>query len=302
MEERDRIANGKKSAVAALSVASNATLVTVKLIIGLMVGSVSVISEAIHSGIDLLAAVIAFFAVRAAGRPADQDHPFGHGKYENVSGTIEAVLIFLAAALIINEAVKKLLHGGEIEQVSLGLAAMGLSVVLNIIVSRKLMIVARETDSVALEADALHLKTDVYTSLGVFIGLGLITLTGYSIIDPIAAILVALLIIKEAWVLTRRAFGGVLDVSLSPEELDEVRTIIRDTISSHPADCVTFHDLRTRKSGSDRQIDLHLEVSPDLPVGEAHRICDEIEQKISARYRSTVTVIHVEPRGGKTAC
>lgn len=211
--------NKLKSNVAMLSVLSNASLMILKLVAGTLIGSVSVISEAIHSGMDLLAAIIAFFAVRKSGKPADEDHPFGHGKVENISGTVEAILIFIAACWIIFEAVRKLRNPEPMDDAWLGIAVMLISVVANIFVSMRLFKVGKETDSVALIADAWHLRTDVYTSVGVFGGLVVIMAGGFVFpgadlrwVDPAAAIGVAILIIKAAYHLTvesaRRAAAG----------------------------------------------------------------------------------------------
>ena len=215
----------QKVAVALLSVISNTVLVLLKIIVGILIGSVSVISEAIHSGVDLLAAVIALFAVRTSGKTPDEGHPFGHGKVENLSGSIEAVLIFLAAGWIIFEAVKKIVTPRAIETPGLGVLVMFLSAAVNLWVSGRLFKVGKETDSVALLADAWHLRTDVYTSLGVMAGLGLI-LTGewlfpgvhFDWIDPVAAIALALLILRAAYALTLKATRDLLDVSLPEEE------------------------------------------------------------------------------------
>src|SRR5512142_2540278 len=160
-----------KSRAASVSVLSNTALVVGKLIVGLLIGSVSVLSEAIHSGIDLVAALIAWWAVRASSAPADDEHPFGHGKLENLSGAIEALLILVAAVWIVIESVQKLVHPTPVEGVGLGIAIMGISSVANLFVSNWLMKVGRQTDSVALVADAWHLRTDVYTSFGVMFGL-----------------------------------------------------------------------------------------------------------------------------------
>ena len=174
----------RKASVARLSVISNTTLMLLKLAVGLAIGSVSVISEAIHSGMDLLAAIIALFAVKISGKPADQHHPFGHGKVENISGTVEALLIFLAAIWIIYEAIKKLLNPQPLEDVGWGVAVMFVSAMVNIFVSRTLFKVGKETDSVALQADAWHLHTDVYTSAGVMAGLGIIWLGSFLFREP----------------------------------------------------------------------------------------------------------------------
>jgi len=188
-----------KSGAALLSVLSNGILIVVKVIVGLLTGSVSIIAEAVHSLIDLVAAVIAWVGVRIADKPADDSHEFGHGKVENVSGTVQAILIFMASGLIIYEAVDKIIHGESIVMTELGIGVMAISVLTNFGVGRVLTRIARKSDSLALEADAKHLNADVYTSLGVFAGLVLIRFTGWVILDPIIAIGVALFICKTAW-------------------------------------------------------------------------------------------------------
>lgn len=280
-----------KTAVAALSVGSNIALTLLKLAIGLSIGSVSVIAEAIHSSVDLLAALIAFFAVRVSGRPPDEMHPYGHGKVENISGTIEAVLIFAAAGLIVYEAVNKLLHSVDLPQVDLGLAAMAVSVVVNVFVSRQLFKVARRTESVALEADAYHLTTDVLTSLGVFAGLLIVRMTGLAILDPIVAIAVAGVIVKTAWEITRRSSVDLLDRSLPNEE----RQLVAQIINDHGDRLVEAHHIRTRKSGPDRHVDLHLVVNANASVAEAHALCDHLEHDLRQALGSCSLNIHVEP-------
>ena len=288
----------EKANVAMLSIVSNTLLTSTKVTVGLISGSVSILSEGIHSGIDLLAACIAFFAVRQSAKPADSQHEYGHGKIENVSGTIEAILIFIAVIFIVLEAVRKLGEiingeGGELEAMALGLgmAVMGGSALINVFVSSRLMKVAKKTDSVALEADALHLRTDVYTSAGVFAGLLAIRLTGWHILDPIIALGVALIIIKAAYDLTREAFFPLVDVSLPESE----KKIITDVLSHHADKYVEFHELRTRKSGSERYVDLHLVVARQISVGEVHELCDLIEHEINMQLKSAQVLIHAEP-------
>ena len=182
----------EKVSAANLSVWSNSLLVAMKLSAGLFMGSVSVISEALHSGIDLVAALIARFSVRRSSEPADRVHQFGHGKFENMSGLLEGSLIFVAAAVIVFEASRRLMSEVEVEFVTAGMAVMAVSAVVNTLVSRRLFRVARKTDSLALEADAYHLRTDVWTSAGVFVALGLIQITDWHAIDPVIAIVVNL--------------------------------------------------------------------------------------------------------------
>jgi cation diffusion facilitator family transporter len=282
--------NEKKVKVAQLSIISNTSLIVMKIIVGVFSGSVSILSEAIHSGLDLIAAIISYFSVRISGIPADNDHPYGHGKYENVSGVIEALLIFIAAIWIMYEASKKIMHRDKIEALGWGFAIMVISALINFYISRRLYKVARETDSIALEADALHLKTDVYTSAGVSIGLLLILITGKTILDPIIAILVALFIIRESYVLLRNAYNPLLDASLPENEIETIRTILE-------SNSISYHNLRTRKSGSQKFVDLHVEMPELTPLKEVHEKCDEIEALIKAEISNTEVNIHMETPG-----
>lgn len=280
-----------KVRVAMLSVLSNTTLIILKLIVGLFSGSVSIISEAIHSGMDLVASIIAFFSVRASSKPADKGHPYGHGKIENVSGVIEGLLIFIAAFLIIKEAIAKLIHPTEVSQTYMAIAVMGISAIVNIIVSRTLYKVAKREESVALEADALHLKTDVYTSAGVALGLLLMKVTGISMLDPITAILVALLIIKEAWSLCKDAFKPLLDACLTEEEELKIKQILE----TYDEKIKGYHKLRTRRSGNIKYIDFHMFVDGGLTVDEAHSLSKEIEKVLEHEIKNTNASIHIEP-------
>lgn len=280
----------KKVRIARLSVLSNTVLIAMKLVVGLMSGSISILSEAIHSFMDLLAAIIAFFSVRVSDTPADENHPYGHGKFENISGVVEALLIFVAAFWIIYEAIKKLINPEPIGSIWLGFAVMTVSAVINAFVSTRLYKVARETESIALEADALHLKTDVLTSAGVAVGMVLIWLTGYHIFDPIAAILVALLILKESYDLLRRAYGPLLDVALPAGEIEKISMVVE----KHCTGNISYHDLRTRKSGSRRYIDFHMNLPSDMTVKEAHELCDLIEADIRKVIPLSEVTIHVE--------
>lgn len=284
----------KKVRTASLSILSNSSLIIMKTVIGLLSGSVSIISEAIHSTMDLLAAIIAFFSVKVSDKKPDEEHPYGHGKVENISGVIEALLIFVAAVWIIYEAINKILNQKEIENLGWGFLVMFISGVINFFVSRRLYKVAKETDSIALEADALHLKVDVYTSLGVALGLGLIWVTGYHILDPIVAILVALLILRESYILLMNAYSPLLDTKLPDNEIE----IIKNAINSKKFGCLTFHQLRTRKSGHLKYVDLHLEVPQRYSVKESHDICDAIEKEIESKIKFIEVHIHVEPCPG----
>lgn len=279
-----------KVKIARLSVLSNSLLILMKVVVGIISGSVSIISEAIHSSMDLVAAVIAYFSVKVSDTPPDSRHPYGHGKVENISGVIEAILIFIAAALIIFEAVRKLF--GEpivLEKIWIGSVIMIISAGINTYVSQRLYKVARQTKSVALEADALHLKTDVYTSAGVAVGLTLIALTDIRWLDPVVAILVALFIIRESYTLLRRAFTPLLDTAWNVDEIEDLERKLNDL-------GVNYHSLRTRIAGNYRFIDIHVEVPKEETVGDAHKYCDEIENDLMANYENLNVTIHVEPK------
>lgn len=290
-----------KSKAAAISVLSNTLLVGLKLAVGLGIGSVSVISEAIHSGVDLLAALIAWVAVREASKPADKEHPFGHGKWENVSGTIEALLIFLAAGWIIWEAVEKFLHPSAMGNVGWGVAVMGVSATVNFFLSAYLLRVAKATDSIALEADAIHLRADVLTSAGVMLGLSVVWIGSMLFpqvdlrwVDPVAAMAVAGLIIKAAWDLTREAARDLVDASLPAEEEEWIRQRI---LALGPS-LRGFHQLRTRKSGSDRFVEFHLALPVEMTVGESHNAGKSITNVIYDRFPGADVNIHIDPCDG----
>lgn len=278
-----------KVRIARLSIISNTLLILMKLVVGLLSGSVSILSEAIHSSMDLIAAIIAFFSVRISDNPPDSGHPYGHGKIENISGVIESLLIFIAAVWIIFEAVKKLLGDQiELESIALGSIVMFISALVNTYVSRKLYKVAKATNSVALEADALHLKTDVYTSLGVAVGLGLIIITGINWLDPFIAILVALFIVYEAYRLMIKAFTPLLDAAWNINEIHELEKTLKRLD-------VSYHDLRTRVAGNYRFVDIHIQIPQDVSVGKAHTYCDKIENELTSIYENLTVTIHVEP-------
>ncbi len=283
-----------KARAAAVSIASNTTLIVFKLVVGLLSGSIAIISEALHSASDLVAAIVAFWSVRRAGEPADARHPYGHEKVENVSGVVEALLIIAAAGVIIYEAVRRLAGGPELDHVWLGIAVMAVSGIVNLIVSlRVLYPVARRTESAALEADAAHLLTDVYTSFGVAAGLLLVKITGQTVFDPLAAIVVAVVIVRTGYVLVVKSTRVLLDETLSDDELDEIRRCLRD----HRGDIISgYHKLRARRAGSRRHIDLHITVDERLTIAEAHDAAEHIAADIRACIPNADVMVHVEPR------
>lgn len=291
----------QKNKWARLSVVSNSFLLVFKIVVGIAIFSISVISEGLHTGIDLIAAIIAAYSVNKAIQPADREHKFGHGKYENVSGTIEAILIFFISLVIIAESGVRIydwsMHGVVRISVDIGIITMFFSTIVNFFVSRKLHKVAKKYDSIAIEADAYHLSADVWTSFGVFIGLLLIRvgqiakIVNIEYIDPIIAIIVGLIILKTAISLTKRSMHGLLDGSLPEKE----EKIILKTIEEHYNKYIEFHELRSRKAGPERHIDLHLVVSKGISVERAHALCDTLESEIEKKLTHTRVIIHIEP-------
>ncbi len=282
----------KKVNTARLSVFSNIFLVIMKITVGIISGSVSIISEAAHSAIDLVASLIAFFSVKVSNMPPDKEHPYGHGKVENISGVIEGLLIIVAAIWIVYHSIHSLIVNEPVQYLQWGIIVMGVSALVNFFVSRKLYKVAKETDSIALEADALHLKTDIYTSVGVALGIGLIWVTGWHILDPVIAIFVALIILWEAYNLIKSAFNPLLDNSLDQQEVDIITAIIEEFTN----DCIGYHHLRTRKSGPYKYIDFHLELPDEMTVKESHNLCDRMEERLKEKFNSVDINIHVEPK------
>lgn len=291
--------NEEKEKTAFLSVISNTILFSLKLVVGIALGSVSIISEAIHSIMDLLASIIAFFSVRKSAEEPDEDHSYGHGKYESISGMVEALLIFIAAIFIIYEAITKLVEptAEPMDQMLMiaGIAVMGISAISNAFVSTRLMKIARKTESIALESDAWHLRTDIYTSVGVMIGLILIWLTGIIILDSLVAIGVALVIMKAAYDLTLKSYKDLIDYRLTD---DEVRRITR-IICEHQSDYVNFHGLRTRRAGPEIFIEFHLVVDKDITVEQSHDLTDHLEEDIKLEFPRACITIHVEPNTGE---
>lgn len=281
----------EKKFAATLSILSNGFIIAFKLVAGIISGSMSIISEAIHSMSDFLASVLTYFAVLRSSRPADKDHPYGHGRYEDMAGFIEGLLIVFASFYIILEACKKIISASSPEfDSTLGIVVMTIAVVANIFVSSYLYYVAKKTDSIALKADAQHLSTDVYSAMGVLIGLVLIKITGITILDPLIAIFVALVILKTGVNITKKTLNTLLDGTLPPEELKQIEEILNNC-----KEIKGYKNLKSRKSGSDRDIALTLLCDGNMSLKDCHNICDIIEYKIKSTLPHAQTTIHCEP-------
>jgi cation diffusion facilitator family transporter len=284
-----------RSGAARLSIIVVVVLIVVKVVVGAITGSLSVLAQAVDSFLDLFAVSITFLALRIADRPADAGHPFGHGKAENIAAIIQAVLIFIAGGSIIYAAVRRVQTHAVLETTEAGIGVMAVSIIASIFLSRHLFRVARKEDSAALEANAHNIAADAYSAAAVLIGLIVVRVTGISIIDPILAGLVALFILKVAFDVLRKSSGGLVDAKLPEDE----EKIIRAAITEHLGrEIVGFHKLRTRKSGNQRYIDLHLVMPKHISIEEAHDMCDHLEKDIEEKLARTDVTIRVEPCGG----
>jgi cation diffusion facilitator family transporter len=281
-----------KSDAAALSIASNALLIALKLAAGAITGSIAILTEAVHSLIDLVASVVAFVSVRKAGEPADAEHPYGHEKVESLAATIEGLLILVGAGIIVYEATRRLVVGASIETLGVGIAVMGFSILANLGVSTVLSRQARLHDSPALEGDAAHLRTDALTSAGVLLGLALVQITGDVAFDSITALAVAVAIVITGIRIIRRSSGVLVDEALPGEEMDEIEAAIAEARTPEVAG---YHKLRARRAGSRRYIDLHVQYRSGTSLERAHELAHAMRDAIEAKIPRAEVLIHVEP-------
>jgi cation diffusion facilitator family transporter len=281
-----------KSRAAAISIASNAILIALKLVAGAITGSIAILTEAVHSLIDLVASVIAFFSVRKADEPADADHPYGHEKVENLAAAIEGMLILVGAGVIIYEATRQLVKGAEVDRLGVGIAVMAFSIVANLGVSSVLSQQAKLHESQALEGDAAHLRTDAMTSAGVLFGLALVQITGDSAFDPITALIVAVAIVWAGFRILRRSSGILVDEALPNVEMDRIEQAIA---SARTPEVAGYHKLRARRAGSRRHIDLHVQYRSGTSLERAHELAHQMRDSIEAEIPQAEVLIHAEP-------
>ena len=281
-----------KSGAAALSIASNALLIAIKLAAGAITGSIAIVTEAVHSLIDLVASVIAFVSVRKADEPADADHPYGHEKVESLAATLEGMLILVGAGIIVFEATHRLVVGAEVQSLGVGMAVMGFSVIANLAVSGVLSRQAKAHESAALEGDAAHLRTDAFTSAGVLVGLALVQVTGDVAFDSITALVVAGAIVAAGLRIIRRSSGVLVDEALPPAEMDRIEAAIA---SARTADVAGYHKLRARRAGPRRYIDLHVQYRSGTSLERAHELAHRMREEIEAEIPKAEVLIHAEP-------
>jgi cation diffusion facilitator family transporter len=281
-----------KSGAAALSITSNAALIAIKLAAGAITGSIAIITEALHSLIDLVASVIAFVSVRKADEPADVDHPYGHEKVESLAATIEGMLILVGAGIIVYEATHRLVVGSPVSSLGVGIVVVGFSIVANLAVSTVLSRQAKATESPALEGDAAHLRTDAFTSAGVLVGLALVQITGNAAFDSITALLVAVAIVTAGIRIIRRSSGVLVDEALPDAEMDRIEAAIA---AARTPEVAGYHKLRARRAGSRRYIDFHVQYVSGTSLERAHELAHEMRDSIEAALPRSEVLIHAEP-------
>jgi len=281
-----------KSGAAALSIASNSVLIAIKLAAGAITGSIAIVTEAVHSLIDLIASVIAFVSVRKADEPADADHPYGHQKVESLAAAIEGMLILVGAGIIVFEATRRLVDGAGVDLLGVGIAVMGFSVLTNLAVSTVLTRQAKAHESPALEGDAAHLRTDALTSAGVLVGLVVVELTGVVAFDSITAIIVAVAIVVAGVRILRRSSRVLVDEVLPDAEMDRIEAAIA---AARTPEVAGYHKLRARRAGSRRYIDLHVQYRTGTSLERAHELAHAMRASIEADVRGAEVLIHAEP-------
>jgi cation diffusion facilitator family transporter len=281
-----------RTPAAALSIVSNSTLILLKVVAGTITGSVAILTEAIHSTIDLIASLVAYFSVRKAGEPADAEHRYGHEKVENLAAAIEGMLILVGSGVIAFEAVRRLAEGSEVDHLGVGIGVIAFSMVANVLVSAYIARRARATESAALEGDAAHLRTDALTSGGVLVGLVLVQLTDATWLDPVVALAVAAAIVVSGVRILTRSTRVLVDEALPGAEMEA----IREEVMAFGAHGVAgFHKLRTRRAGARRYVDLHVQFRAGTTLEDAHATAHALQDAIRARLRNADVLIHLEP-------
>jgi cation diffusion facilitator family transporter len=280
-----------KIRAARFSVGTAAGLAALKLVTGVLTGSLAVVASAVDSLLDILMSAVNYLAIRQAEQPADQSHPFGHGKFETLATLVQALVIAGSGGWIIYESIRRIIHGAALQRLGGGITVLLFSAAVSLWLTRYLRKVARQTDSSALEADALHFATDVWTNLALVAGLALVALLELPWLDPLLSLLVACYILSAAFHLVRRSLRDVLDEQL-PET---IRQEVTRLVEAHREHLIDVHKLRTRRAGSQKIMDFHLTVCKHLSVEEAHAIADHLEKRIEQQIAGADVTIHIEP-------
>jgi cation diffusion facilitator family transporter len=292
IEERGAPAGPVKRRAALLSVGSNTLLILLKVVAGTVSGSVALLTEAMHSAVDLIASVVAYVSVRKADEPADEQHPYGHEKIENLAAAIEGMLILVGSGVIVFESVRRLIIGSHVDNLGFGIAVLAVSIAINVVVSGVLARRAIETESAALEGDAAHLRTDALTSVGVLVGLVLVDITGADWLDPAVALVVAGAIVTSGVRILMRSSRVLVDEALPADELDAIR---EEVVAFGPRGVAGFHALRARRAGARRMVDMHVQFRSGTTLEAAHATAHELQDAIRARLAGADILIHLEP-------
>lgn len=279
-----------------LSIAAAVLTIGLKTLAYLVTGSVGLLSDALESVVNLVAAVLALVALTIAHRPADRSHHYGHGKAEYFSAGAEGLMIVVAAGLILYSAIERLLNPRPLEDLGIGLAITGIATAINGAVGLVLIRQGRRHRSITLVADGRHLMTDVYTSVGVIVGVLLVGITGWLPLDSLVAIAVALNILWTGFVLVRNATRGLMDHALPDEEQERLVTVLRSFAERYPPGELEFHGLQTREAGRSRFVSFHVLVPGEWSVSHAHDLVEEVEGAVRAALPDTSVHTHLEPR------
>lgn len=280
-----------KAWITYFSIGMNVFLSAMKLIVSFITGSTAILSEALHSGSDLITSFIAMFAVRESEKPPDREHPYGHGKFENVGSLLEAIIIFASGVFIFYRSISQIILGSNLGELDLGICVMLVSAVINFFVSSFLIRKGKELESPAIEADGWHSRTDVFTAGGVMLSLIIVKITGIKILDPIIALLVGLVIFWISIRIFLESYGILVDKSLPPEEEAKIKEIIK----LHSDQYLEFHKMRTRKKGGERELDLHLVFPISTSLKDAHDLSTHLEEEIRSVFPHMKILIHMEP-------
>jgi cation diffusion facilitator family transporter len=286
------VATPVKSRAAGVSIVSNTCLIVLKVVAGLITGSVGLLSDAIHSLMDLIASAIALASVRKADEPADASHRYGHEKVEDLSASAQALLLLLGAGFIAIEAVRRLINGGGVKSVGIGMAVAGVAAVINLFISAYLSRIGGSTGSTALGANAADLRADALVSIGVLVALVIVDATGAKWVDPAVGLIVAAVISSTGVRILLGAGRRLVDEALPSDEL----AALQGVIEAFPGgEVVGYHDLRARHVGTHHQVDLHLQFAAGTSLERAHLISHELQDAIVARLPGTTVLVHLEP-------
>jgi cation diffusion facilitator family transporter len=281
-----------KTRAATVSIVSNSFLITIKVAAGLLTGSVGILSDAIHSLMDLIASAVAFASVRKADEPADASHRYGHQKLEDLAAGAQAFLLLLGAAFVAFEAIRRLVNGGTVTSLGVGIAVVAVAAVTNLVVSAYLARAGRATGSAALGANAADLRTDAFVSLGVLVSLVAIKITGAHWIDPVVGLLVAVAISITGIRILLDSGRRLADETLPEQELGQIRDVIGSFLGE---EVVGFHDLRARHVGTQHQVDFHLQFASGTSLERAHKVSHDLQEEIVRQLPGTTVLIHLEP-------